>query len=263
MKREYLFVVISMLFVLIAACDDGTVTDSTGGNGSGQNGDDPTFTYDHQRSPGDSAVDFLRADDFDHLVIEIQYMDGYRPADEALSNFEQFLEERLNKSSVTILSPAEIPSGGQESYSASDVRELEREHRQEFSEEGTLAAYFIVLDGEFSQSNVLGIAHYNTSMALFGKPIQNTSDGLGQASRSVIEETVMKHEAGHIFGLVNNGIEMQEHHQDEENGAHCDEESCLMYFSVRTTDFFANLFGGSVPELDEFCIADLQAAGGR
>ena len=263
MKREYLFVVISMLFVLIAACDDGTVTDSTGDNGSNDNGGDPTFSYNHERSTGASATDFLRDDDFENLVVEIQFMDGYRPTDEALTNLQQFLEERLNKSSVTILSPVEISSGGQESYSASDVRELEREHRREFSEVGTLAAYFIILDGEFSESNVLGIAHYNTSMALFGETIQGVSDGVGQADRSVIERTVMKHEIGHILGLVNNGVEMQENHQDDENGNHCDVDSCLMYFAVRTTDFFANLFGGSVPELDEFCIADLQAAGGR
>ena len=263
MKREYLYVVISMLFVLIAACDDGTVTDSVGDNESNGNGGEPTFSYNHERSPGASAMDFLRDDDFENLVVEIQFMEGYRPTDEALTNVEQFLNERLNKSSVTILSPKEIPSGGQEAYSASDVRELEREHRKEFSEEGTLAAYFIVLDGEFSESNVLGIAHYNTSMALFGETIRNTSDGLVQASRAVIEETVMKHEFGHILGLVNNGVDMQENHQDEEHGNHCDVDSCLMYFAVRTTDFFANLFGGSVPELDEFCIADLQAAGGR
>lgn len=263
MKRELLFVVISILLVLFTACDDGTVTDSVDNNGSDDNGGDPTFSYNHERSPGASAADFLRDEDFEDVVVEIQYMEGFRPTDEALNNLEQFLEERLHKSSVTILSPTEISAGGQESYSASEVRSLEREHREEFSEEGTLVAYFIVLDGEYSESNVLGIAHYNTSMALFGETIQNTSDGLGQASRSVIEETVMKHEFGHILGLVNSGVEMQENHHDEENGSHCDEESCLMYFAVRTSDFFANLFGGSVPELDEFCIADLQAAGGR
>lgn len=32
-----------------------------------------------------------------------------------------------------------------------------------------------------------------------------------------------------------------------------------MYYQVETTDFFANLFDGSVPELDDFCLADIEA----
>lgn len=43
----------------------------------------------------------------------------------------------------------------------------------------------------------------------------------------------------------------------------CDENCCLICFSVHTTDFFANLFGGNVPEPGEVCLADLQTAGGR
>jgi hypothetical protein len=258
MNFRYLFFSLFGLIILFLSCDNGTVTDA-----GPDNGDDSGFTFDHERNPGSSAEDFLRDDDFGELVVQIQYMEGYRPEDSALDNLETFLEERLHKSSVTILTPEEIPAEGMESYSASDVRDLEEEHRTEFTEENRLTAYFIVLDGEFEEGNVLGIAHYNTSMALFGKTIADVSGGVGQPSRSVIETTVMKHEAGHVMGLVNNGVEMQESHQDEENGFHCDDNQCLMYHAVNTTDFFANLFGGDIPELDEYCIADLQAAGGR
>lgn len=250
---------ISVLFLMlltIYSCDTGTVTDP-GDNGNG------SFSYNHQQNPGATAEDFLTDDEFQNLVLQIQYMEGYAPNAEALDNLRSFLEERLNKTSITIMEPESIPPGGQSSYTATDVRDLEEEHRSEFSEEGTLAAYLLILDGEFSTSNVLGIAYYNTSMALFGETIEGTSGGLNQPSKTVVETIVMRHEVGHIIGLVNNGVDMQSDHQDEEHGKHCDVNDCLMYYAVRTTDFFANLTGGTIPELDEQCVADLQAAGGK
>lgn len=251
-----------LLFTLLLAisCDSGTVTDSTPND---ENGTPDEFSFNHEQNPGTSASDFLTNDDFDELIIEVQYMPGYRPESDALQELQSFLEQRLNKSSITILEPEEIESGNQNSYSASDVRSIEREHRSLFSDENRLAAYILILDGEFDQGNVLGIAHFNTSMALFGEVVDSVSGGIGQPSRRVVEATILNHEAGHLLGLVNNGTEMQEPHQDEENGAHCDVDSCLMYFAVNTSDFIANVFGGSMPELDDLCIADLQAAGGR
>lgn len=253
MKLRYLFALLVLsTLIIFTSCDTETVTDP---------GD--TFSFNHERNPGVSATEFLTDDEFNNLVVQIQYMEGHEPESEALSNLQSFLQERLNKSSITILTPEEIPAEGQSSYTADEVRDLEREYRSQFSEAGTLAAYFIILDGEFDSANVLGIAHFNTSMALFGETIQNTSGGVGQPSKTAVETIVMRHEIGHIIGLVNNGVEMQSNHQDEENGAHCDVEDCLMYYAVRTTDFFANIFGGNIPELDEHCIADLQAAGGK
>lgn len=252
LKVRYVLSLFALTLFIFFSCGDGNVTD-TGGE---------EFSYNHEQNPGTSATDFLTDDEFDNLIVQIQYMEGYEPTGDAISGLQKFLEERLYKQSITI-ETEEIPATGQNSYSADEIRDLEREHRSLFSEEGTLAAYFIIVDGEFNQQQVLGIAHFNTSMALFGETIRETSDGIGQLSRSTVENIVMRHEVGHIIGLVNNGVEMQNDHQDEENGRHCDVEDCLMYYAVRTTDFFANLFGGNVPELDEYCIEDLQAAGGR
>ena len=55
---------------------------------------------------------------------------------------------------------------------------------------------------------------------------------------------------------------MQTEHQDAPNGKHCDDENCLMYWSVRTLNFIANLTGDA-PELDQNCLDDLQANGGK
>lgn len=244
----------SLLIIISVSCgDSSSVTDT-----------DEEFDFNHKRGPGASSADFLNDDPFDELIVEVDYMKGHEPDSEALDNLQSFLEERLNKTTVTILQPTEIEASGKESYTSGEVRDLEDEHRTEYSEEGTLAAYFIFLDGEYSTENVLGIAYYNTSMALFGETIRRISGGIGQPSRRMIETTVLRHEIGHLLGLVDNGTEMQEDHKDEGHGSHCNNDSCLMYYAVETTNFFVNLTeGGEVPELDELCITDLQAAGGK
>lgn len=262
MKWKFSLLFLTAILFFIVSCSDDSMTGSDD-DSDPDNDRDPTFSYNHEDQPGSSAVDFLASDDFENLVIEIDYMEGYEPTDEMVNNLKSFLESRLSKSNITILSPSSIEAGGQSSYTANDVRDWEEEYRSEFSEENTLAAYVIILDGEYSDSNVLGIAYYNTSATLFGESIENASDGVGSTPRSLIESTVLQHEFGHLLGLVNNGVEMQANHQDEENGHHCNDENCLMYYAVETTDFFASLLGGEVPDLDDQCRADLAAAGGK
>lgn len=233
--------------------------------------DEPNLQpYSHQLNPGRGANDFLADSNFTELVIEIDYMEDYRPDGEALDSLEQFLEKRLNKTSVTILEPTVIPSGEQDSYSANEIRQLEEEHRDEYTDntaDERLTAYMVIVDGNFTNNNVLGIAYYNTSTAFFGSAFEEATQNFGSVSRYLVEATSFRHEFGHLFGLVNidrSGTDMQDEHQDEENEHHCDNDRCLMYYAVETTNLFGEFFGEEeIPALDENCIADLQANGGK
>lgn len=219
--------------------------------------------YNHRRSTGVSAADLLAADSYDSLVIQVQYVEGHRPTDQGLAILEGFLADRLNKPrGISIqLEPIQIQT--QATYSVSDVVALEQEHRTAFTEGSTLAIYFLFLDGEFSDNaNVLGFAYYNTSMAIFQEKIEDNTGGALQPSQSKVEGIVLNHEIGHNLGLVANGSPMQTEHQDEPNGKHCDNENCLMYWTVRTLDFISTLTGDA-PELDQNCLDDLQANGGK
>lgn len=253
MKIRYTLSLLTTILLILTSCDSGSVTDT----------EENEFSFDHEINPGQSATEFLTDDDFERLVIQVQYMQGYEPTQEGLQNLESFLSDRLNKSTVTIMEPEEIPASGESTYTANDIRDLEREHRTQFSSENEIAAYFIIVDGEYSSSDVLGIAHFNTSMALFGPKFNEVSSGIGSPPKEDVETIVLRHEFGHILGLVNNGVDMQTNHQDTENGRHCDNDQCLMYYAFRNADLFANIFGGNIPELDENCVADLQAAGGK
>ncbi|HEY9116389.1 MAG TPA: peptidase, partial [Roseivirga sp.] len=113
-------------------------------------------------------------------------------------------------------------------------------------------------------SNVLGVSHRNTSMVIFQKRIEELSGGVGQVSTSLLTSSVMGHEFAHILGLVNIGSPMQNAHQDDANGAHCDNQDCLMYFAVENSSGLSDLLGmSSPPPLDANCLADLSANGGK
>ena len=73
----------------------------------------------------------------------------------------------------------------------------------------------------------------------------------------------MNHEFVNILGLVNNGTTPQSTHQDTPHGAHCSDDTCLMYYQADTSDMISNLLGGKIPELDAACLADLKANGGK
>jgi len=256
--RSIPFSMLLLSFMILSSCGD-TSTSVTDPGGNDDDPDPPPPEFSHTEAPGASNEAFITGREYDRLVLEIQYMPGSKPEPESIENLRTFLEQHLDKGSITISEPVEIPSGNLESYTPGNIRDLEQQHRQQFTEGSTLASYAIFVDGPYQKDNVLGIAYYNTSTAYFSETIQGISGGVGQPSKQIIETTVFNHEFGHLMGLVNNGTDMQDDHHDSSNGAHCTVEECLMYFSVNTSDFFANLFGGSIPVLQDFCVADIEA----
>lgn len=250
--KYLLFTILSLTFVAYSCSDSGTGPEV-----------DPPQEFNSQAAPGDSAKSYLEGDQYTSLQIEIDYMEGYQPTQQGLNSLQTFLEERLNKNNITITT-SQIAARNGGSYSNDDIAAIEEEERDNYTEAGssTLHAYFLIVDGEYSQSNVLGIAYWNTSMAFFGQTIDDISGTPPAApSEQQVEGTVFRHEMGHNMGLVGNGTPTQSDHKTD-GSAHCTTEGCLMVPAVETGDIFQN-FSGEVPELDQLCIEDLQANGGQ
>lgn len=233
--------------------------------------DDPeNFNKDrnlNKKGVGFSAHDLLAADKYKSVVVEIQYVQGFEPTAAAVSNLKTFMEARLNKPEGIVFKQKQLPPIGKASYSTEDIAALENQYREEFTSPNQLAIYFLFADGPYagntSSGAVLGQAYWNTSMVVFGKTVQELSGGLGQPSQASLETVILNHELGHILGLVNVGTAMQTNHQDAQNGAHCTNKNCLMYWGVETGDVIQNLIGGSIPQLDQDCLNDLRANGGK
>ncbi|WP_445664202.1 hypothetical protein [Fodinibius sp. AD559] len=253
-RRLSLFILCFSLAVFINSCSDSS-TDP---------GDPAREEFNSKAAPGESAEYFLQSDSYGNIEIEMDYMEGHKPTTEAVNSLESFLSDRLNKNNITI-NTSEIPARGDGPYSTDMITTIEEDERDNYTEAGsnTLHAYIVIVDGEYTQnSNVLGIAYWNTSMALFGEAIDNiSSSGPISPNEQQVESTALRHEVGHNMGLVGNGTPTQSDHKTE-GSAHCTNDECLMAPSVRTGDIFQNI-SGDVPSLDEACIQDLQANGGK
>lgn len=220
----------------------------------------------NRKNVGHSANDFLSTSNYNKLILVIQYMDGFKPHDLTVQRIEEFLNERLNKSNGIEVILQQIPAKNESPYSTTKIRAIEDEYRELYNKDKTLTAYALFIDGSSDKDNqnskVLGIAYYNTSVLMFGKTIRDLTGGIGQPSRNMVETTVFKHEIGHLLGLVDIGSPMQTDHKGQ-NG-HCNNDNCLMYHTMNTGDVINILLsGGTIPELDQNCINDLKANGGK
>lgn len=213
------------------------------------------------------AHDFLSEENYDELIIEIVYVNGQEPTQQAVDHLVTVLSQRLNKPKGVKVIKKSIPSPGFSSYSISRIKEIEEEHRTSFPKRHKLGAYIFFADagyeGDQGNQKSLGVAYGTTSMAIFEQTVKDYSGGLGQPSTHILEATVMLHEFGHVLGLVNNGSLMQTPHQDLPNGHHCDNQNCIMYYAAETTDIIGFLTGETVPGFDANCLADLSSNGGR
>ncbi|MBR9859885.1 peptidase, partial [bacterium] len=145
-----------------------------------------------------------------------------------------------------------------------DIVELEDQVRTEYNEGKELTLFILITEDSYTEENVLGLAYRNTSFAIMGGRIRELTGGIGQPSESLVLKTVLRHELGHLLGLVNVGTKMQTNHQDVAHGKHCDVEDCLMYYAVESAGFLDNLLGVSnPPSLDSQCRTDLKANGGK
>ncbi|MGM0634673.1 MAG: M12 family metallo-peptidase [Bacteroidota bacterium] len=251
MGNKINFYLLLFSLVILQACS--TDEDDSSGNNNAD--------FSTNLSVGESAYDLLSEDHFSKLTLEIAYMEGFPLTDEALQEVTQFLEQHLHKSQGVAIIQTEIPAEEAENYSTTDLVEIEENYRQVFPEENEISIWISVVDGYNENESVVGVAYRNLSTSLMGKTISENAGGFNQPSKTSIEASILMHELGHLLGLVDVGTPMVEDHAA--NGNHCDNEDCLMYFAVETTDFFSILFSTQIPELDANCKQDLQANGGK
>ncbi|MGQ7869658.1 hypothetical protein [Sunxiuqinia sp. sy24] len=212
-------------------------------------------------------IDFLSEEQYDQLIVEIVYIEGFKLNTNSLYQLASFMEERLHKSAgISIISKA-IPSEEKVVYSITDLEDLEEQYRSHQATDKALSVWIAIVDTDYSanenDTKALGVAYGASSMALFGKTIQEFSGEPEEPSTQVLESTVLKHEFCHILGLVNKGTPMVNNHLDTQHDKHCSNNNCLMHYTAETSDFLSNFIAGIVPSLREQCLNDLKNNGGK
>jgi hypothetical protein len=253
--KQLAFLILSLLFIV--SCDDDDPTTLTS---------DPTENAANKQPLGTSANELLSSDEFTSLRVEIAYPEGFRPTDSTIELLIPFLEERLNKPDGITLVESTITTNTEGPYDINDIVAIEDANRSVFNNGDEMGVWLFFSDqsseGDSDSSVVLGTAYRNTSMVIYEKTFLELANNSTTAiSRTLIETSTIRHEFGHIFGLVNGGTPLTSDHHDEENGRHCNVEDCLMYFQTVTT-IFNTSNTASLPNFDALCIQDLQANGG-
>ncbi|MFV7235683.1 MULTISPECIES: membrane metalloprotease [Flavobacterium] len=222
----------------------------------------------NKQTTGSSSNDLLSDKKFTSMVIEVVYVVGFEPSATAINNFVSFLDTRTYKPNGISIVKRAIPSPGKATFTDQEIVAIEDANRTKYNTSNQIAVWVFFSDGKSSSdtstSVILGTAYRNTSLVIYEQTVQGLSDSPFEPNRSLLETTVITHELGHILGLTNLGTALQSNHEDTTHPKHCNVESCLMYWSSETGKGIENMVsGGSAPQLDAQCIADLRANGGK
>lgn len=198
---------------------------------------------------GDSANDLLSNDKFTKLKIEIAYVDGFQPSQDAIAGFVAYLKKRTFKEIVDV-AYSKLESPDEESLTLDEIAKLESDNRTIYNDGDTLAVYIYFADapadGDDEEEGLvtLGAVYRNTSMIIHEVTVRKLADQSIFISDTDVENSTLNHEFGHLFGLVNLGTTPVNDHEDvqkDDDGetildsegkplgnSHCNVAGCLM-----------------------------------
>ena len=222
----------------------------------------------NKQTTGSSSNDLLSDKKFKSIVVEVVYVVGFEPTTAAINNFVAFLDARTYKPNGISVIKRAIQPPGNSPYTIQEIAVIEDANRTKYNTSNQIAVWAFFADGksenDTSTSVILGTAYRNTSFVIYEQTVQSFSDSSFEPNRNLLETTVITHEFGHILGLTNLGASLQSSHEDTAHPKHCDVKSCLMYWSSETGNGIGDMVsGGTAPQLDAQCIADLRAQGGK
>ncbi|MDB2606682.1 hypothetical protein N9Y48_02760 [Zobellia sp.] len=193
------------------------------------------------KSAGASGIDILSNNIFTKLRIEIAYVDGFRPTEEAVEGLVSYLKEHTFKEEIELIYTA-LESPDEESLSLNEIAELEAENRTVYNEGDTLGIYIYFSDApaegddEDAELVTLGAVYRNTSMIIHEVTVKKLANRSFLITDADVENSTLNHEFGHLFGLVNLGTAPINDHEgtttdDDGNtvgNSHCSVDGCLM-----------------------------------
>lgn len=221
----------------------------------------------------------LYTDLVDTVIVEVDYAEGAEPETDEVVGFGDpwdVLENNLealfadNPKALlidrTLEQMQDIGPMEDEDFTASRLREIAGEFRDDLTTETTRTYYIVYVggyyaNGEGRRPGVLGVSVGNGVIGMF-KPVLRNSGGFTIA---LTGQAVLVHELGHAAGLVNTGVPLTSDHQDVEHGKHCTNRECVMYWTVNGSDAAVefvvnNLTSPEAVLWGDECLDDIYAA---
>ena len=196
------------------------------------------------------------------LVIEIAYVAGHRPSQQAVDHLRTILERETSKpDGVRPTFGAELPTT-RSSYSLNNLLALEQRYRRLHSSGEVATIWIAALNGDYAGgSGTLGLAFTATAFALFEDQIQQAANVF--VSADSIERSVITHEMRHLLGLVNIGYRSHYDHEDPQHPHHSKYETSVMFWAIENASIASILSGGPPDDFDRYDRADLAALRSR
>ena len=219
------------------------------------------------------------------VVFEIDYVPGAEPYTGTIAGFGDIWglfdtnvrrlfegSEKQIELPTTLDAMEKLDGVSGATFSGEAILELAKAHRDRKSSGDTATFYFVWLDGHYDdgtkvRDDVLGVSLGDTGVIAMFMPVIAASGGPlpGLGVEKYVEQATAIHELGHAAGLVDNGIPMAAPHQDEEHGAHCTNQDCVMFFAVEGTNGAIDFVKKAVITNDvtlwgSECLADAAAA---
>lgn len=217
---------------------------------------------------GTSGSELLDDLKFTSMRVEVAYVTGFEPSAETLNNLKSFLQQRTHKPDGINIFTRAVSSSGKAPFNINEIAEIEKEVRTTYNAGDEIAVFIYFADGsnenDSNTKKVVGSAYRNTSMVIYGNTVKNITERNNGPNKITVESTVINHEFGHLFGLVNLGTPAQTSHEDGVSKGHCDTDGCLMNANVQFgIDLIDMVDDNNIPRFDDKCILDLQAIGGK
>ncbi len=209
------------------------------------------------------------------LVFEVDSVPGMEPRLGSESELTERFAALLDKpDGIEVVHDDALEARGDDyEWTPEELFELSSVYFDDDEPAGTVSIHVVFVDGRYlspAGGTVLGVAWGERYIAMFAQTIEQSCSQLPlleELERDVClaaEFGVWSHEVGHVLGLVNNGLEMQDNHEDEEHPHHESREGCLMYWAYDGPSFVDTTIarlGAGQAEID-FCdgsLADIAA----
>ena len=202
---------------------------------------------------GDLAEELL-SDEYDSIIIEIDYQAGSEPNVSSLTFFREKIAALTNMDVQISLDDNISDEDILEDYS--DINGLcepiSKKYRDFYGNKTTLAIYIIFINGSYQlDDNVMGIAYKYDSFVIFDHIFDIINEAGNNYYEILAERYILLHEFGHILGLSD---------WDEDGDMHCNNSSCVMHehFEVyRNYSYFIQNFMNGEPEFCDECYLEL------
>ena len=200
---------------------------------------------------------YLQQKPFGSLVVEVDYVKTMPPNQGALRDLFSTMDKYADKPGGIFFSSGNEFSSSAQHYTVDDLNAIMRANRSSYTADGTAAVIYIVyLNGVFSENeDALGVVWNASSIAIFKEQMSNALTT--KIFLPGLERSVLFHELGHLWGLVNNDYQSELNHEDKNHPHHSSNTESAMYWAVEDVSVGNVLALGPPTKFDSDDEADL------